>query len=158
MERKPFQTLARVIQTLAVGRAFTLPFAMGARDTEWSETFEVAVDRIDGELSVMHRMTTRKGGMVREQMATATDWSLDDMLKLIVELDDETLAFVERGLMPLDDAGPTVEGIADLSDGPGVAMVAGRAWRREGDTISLTVDGDPKWSFDAAVMAVKQGR
>lgn len=158
MERKPFQTLARVIQTLAVGRAFTLPFAMGERQTEWSETFEVGTDRLDGELCVLHRMTTRKGGMTRDQNATATDWSLDDVLQLIVELDDATIEFVERGLMPLDDAGPTAEGIADLTDGPGVAMVAGRAWRREGDEIRLTVEGDPKWSFDAAVMAVKQGR
>ena len=158
MDRKPFQTLARIVQTLAAGRPVSLPFAMGQRNMEWAETFEVGRWRVDNEDAVMHRMTTRKGGVTKDQSAEPTDWSLADILKWIGEMDDESFAYMERALLPLDLAGPTVEGIADLSDGPGVAMVAGQTWRRTGEAETMETDTDPKWSFDAAVMAVRQGR
>lgn len=158
MDRKPIHTLARIVQTLAVGRPVTLPFQMGERETEWSETFELGINRVDREPAVLHRMSTRKNGVVRDQMADATDWSLSDMLRLVVEIDDESFAYMERALMPLDVAGPTVEGLADLQDGPGVAVVAGQPWRRTGAVIAIETDVDPKWSLDAAVMAVRAGR
>lgn len=158
MDRQPFKTLARIVQTLAVGRAVELPFAPGERGMEWSETFEVGRDRVNGGEAVLHRISTRKNGNVREQLADATDWTLDDILQQVVEWDDLTFEHVERALMPLDDAGPTVEGIADLTDGPGVVMVSGRLWKRETDAVRLTTDGDAKWSLDEAVSAVKAGR
>ena len=158
MSASHFATLAGVVQTLAAGRAVSLPFAMGGRQTEWAETFEVGTCRVSREPAVLHRMTTRKGGLVREQLADATDWSLDDVLRWIAELDEESRAHMERGLVPLDGAGHTVEAIMDFDDGPGVAVIAGQAWRRTGADERLACDGDPKWSLDAAVMAVRRGR
>lgn len=158
MDRMPFKTLARLVHTLAVGRAVTLPFAPGGRGFEWADTFVVGPDHANGGETVMHRMTTRKNGVEREQMASPCDWSLDEMLQQIVEWDDETLDHVERNLMPLEDPGHTVEAIADLTDGPGVAMIAGTLWRREGDAIRMTTEAPPKWTLDEAVTAVKAGR
>ena len=77
MDRLPFKTLARFVQTLAVGRPVELPFALGARGTEWAETFVVGPDRINGGDTVLHKTSNRKNGNVREQMADVTDQVLD---------------------------------------------------------------------------------
>lgn len=158
MDRKPFQTLARIVQTLAVGKAVELPFAPGARGFEWSETFFVGPDRINGGDAVLHGNSSRKGGDVTEHRPEVTDWTLDDMLQQIVEWDDETFAHVEGSLLPLEDPGHTVEAIADLQDGPGVAVIAGRRWRRTDDAIRIETNDSGKWSLNEAVDAVRKGR
>lgn len=158
MDRKPFHMLARIIQTLAVGRPVELPFALGARDTEWSETFVVGTDHVNGGDAVLHGSSSRKNGKTTVHRPEITEWSLGDMLGMIVEWDEDTFAHVDRSIMPLENPGPTVEGIADLQDGTGVVIVSGRVWSREDDKIAMMTDGDGKWSLDEAVTAVRAGR
>lgn len=162
---KPFATLARVVATLAAGRHVTTPFAMGARDTEWSETFRVGIDRVTRERAVLLETTTRKGGLEHRQMADACFWSLGQMLEQVIEWTDEDFAAIEPMLdVVTPGVSPTVDAIAafdDMADGAS-QTIAGAVWTLgrgvEAATLSMEPGHDPQWTLDDVVLRVMEGK
>jgi len=161
---RPFTTLARVVATLAAGKPVTTPFAMGQRRTEWSETFELGIDRIDRETCVLHSSTTRRDGVVRKQMSDPCFWSLTDMFEQVREWSDDDFAAIEPTLEQLSPGrSVTLDVIAALDDHQtmGVTIVT-TIWQltQVDGAPKLTIrDGcDPKWTLDEVVRAVIQGR
>jgi hypothetical protein len=160
---KPFTTLARVVATLAAEKPITLPFQMGARNTEWSETFSVGIDRVSQEKAVLLQSTTRKGGVERVQMADACFWSLGGMFEQIGQWSDEDMAHVEALLVDLTPGtSETLDAIASLDDAqPGtVRRIAGTQWTlsRKADALEAEEHVDTKWTLDDAVTLVMKGK
>lgn len=160
---KPFTTLARVVATLAAEKPITLPFQMGARNTEWSETFSVGIDRVSREKAVLLRTTTRKGGVERVQMADACFWSLSGMLEQVSQWSDEDMAHVEAMLVDhVPGASPTLDDIASFDDAqPGaVRRIAGTQWTlsQKADALEAEKGVDTKWTLDDAVTLVMKGK
>jgi hypothetical protein len=162
---KPFEMLARFIQTLANNQVIELPYIMGARNIEWSERFFWGHDRECGEC-VMMGISHRRNGSVSHARDQACDWSLNGILQAIQEWTPEDIA--GANLQLLDTKGSEIlEAIVALDD----AILNEKASEEE---IKLWINGDywvasyknnmasishhmskeEKWSLDETVTAV----
>lgn len=161
---QPYTMLARLVATLSEIKPVSVPFAMGARNTEWSETFRVDKDRITNEIAVVHEMWTRRTGVARMQSSESCFWSLGEMLDQMVEWNDEDFAAVEAMLIPYTSGmSDLLDSLASLDHRPeGTHIICyGAGWtsgRKDGKS-TLTIDEgrDHKWTLDEAVMAVIRG-
>lgn len=159
---QPFTILARVVATLADRKPVTTPYAMGARNTEWSETFRVDVERVTREHAVLHEMRSRRDGVERHQSSDACFWSLSEMLDQIIDWDDEDFTAIEAMLVPhVAGTSITVDAIAALDqikDDTDVRIPGTGQWtvKPGGRRPYLLIENgrDPKWTLDDSVMAV----
>lgn len=155
-DHQPFDIFARVITTLAAGKAITLPFSLGARNTEWSETFVVGNDRINGGEALLHKMRSRKNGIVQEHLADPCDWGLDDMRAYILDLEDRDFTVMEAQLDPVDMTLPTIARIANLAHAePETSVVlAGQRYTLDAEG-SLKTDRSKEWTLNDVIMAIR---
>lgn len=155
-ERSPFILLARAVSTLAASKPITAPFVMGARQREFSETFIVGNDRVNGGDAVLHKVRTRKGDVVNDQLADPCFWSLDELRSYLLELDENDFAAIEAQLDPVDATSITATRIAALETAaPGTEVVlAGIRWTLQADG-SLTTDVSQQWTLDQTVMGIR---
>ena len=136
---------------------------MGARSTEWSETFQRGVNRIDGGTCILLSMRTRKNGVEHAQMADPCDWSLGDMLKQIVEWDADTTEAVASTADFVVPGNPILDALSGLAHGPRETVTIGTCtWAlvMSGGTPTLVPQEgcDPKWTLDETVERARKGR
>jgi hypothetical protein len=158
--------LASVVHTLATGGRLDVPYHAVGRGMEAHSTFVVDKDPSDGVPCVMHRIYTRAIGDLATPMALAEpcQWSIGEMLSYLVELDADLIGRVDACLeMPAMGGSNTLRDLMVLSQqdtGVHETRIAAENlslhWS-DGKPV-LESQGPGKWSFNAAVMMVRQGR
>jgi hypothetical protein len=158
--------LLAVVSTLAQGSWVKVPYRPIGGGLEANEAFMVTKDPSDGCVCVLHVMYTRTIGDIEHppRLDAACAWSLGEMLSYLVELDEETLTRVDAGLEKVQLGGSdTLRDLAVLcqqTSGPYDERIAAEnvTLTFDGDVPLLTAEGEAKWSLNATVMMIRQGR
>jgi len=158
--------LLAVVSTLAQGSWVKVPYHSIGGDLEAAEAFMVAKDPSDGCICVLHPIHIRAVGDIGTppRLDAASEWSLGEMLSWLVELDESSLASLDASLEKVEMGGSnTLRDLAVLcqqENGPYSERIAAQNWTLtfDGDLPVLTAEGDAKWSLNATVMMIRQGR
>lgn len=158
--------LLAVVSTLAQGSWVKVPYHAIGGDLEAAEAFMVTKDPSDGCVCVLHTIHTRAIGDIENppRLDAACTWSLGEMLSYLVELDANTLTRLDAGLEKVELGGSnTLRDLAVLcqqESGPYSERIAAEnlTLSFDGDVPVLTAEGEDKWSLNATVMMIRQGR